>query len=204
MAQMVGRWRPYLHETDEQIVEWAQQGDSVATEYLLYRYRNLVRQVVKPYFMAGAEKEDLLQVGMIGLWRAIMDFKPDRKTAFPVFARVCIQRHILSAVKNALRQQHLPLNTSLLFSTVTEQGLDLVERLPAEGSDLETQLMEVESRCELEQQLQHRLSAFEHQVLQAYCAGKSYQEIAGELQCSKKAIDNALRRIKKKIRKQLE
>src|SRR5579884_3745372 len=107
---------------DAEIVEQAQKGDRAASEYLLYKYRNLVRTKVKSYFLVGAEREDLLQVGMIGLWQAIVDFRVDRAIAFPAFAKVCIQRHIITAIKTATRQKQMPLNTSLSLESPSEDS----------------------------------------------------------------------------------
>src|SRR5262245_35658732 len=105
---------------DREIVAFAQRGEEAASEYLLYKYRNLVRTKVKSYFLVGAEKEDLLQVGMIGLWQAIVDFKPEKATSFPAFAKVCIHRHIITAIKAATRQKQIPLNTSLSLEVPSE------------------------------------------------------------------------------------
>src|SRR5437763_9215364 len=107
---------------DREIVERAQAGDEQAAEYLRYKYRNLVRTKVKSYFLVGAEKEDLLQVGMIGLWQAIVDFRSERAISFPAFAKVCIQRHIITAIKTATRQKQMPLNTSLPLESPSEDS----------------------------------------------------------------------------------
>src|SRR5688572_16423664 len=98
---------------DSYVVSKAQRGYQDAAEHLLYKYRNLVRSKVKSYFLVGAEREDLLQVGMIGLWQAIVDYKPAKATSFPAFAKVCIHRHIITAIKAATRQKQIPLNNSL-------------------------------------------------------------------------------------------
>src|SRR5919197_2933831 len=103
----------YMGMPDSQVVAWAQRGYRDAAEHILYKYRNLVRSKVKSYFLVGAEREDLLQVGMIGLWQAIVDYRHDKATSFPAFAKVCIHRHIITAIKAATRQKQLPLNTSL-------------------------------------------------------------------------------------------
>src|SRR5437016_9212875 len=116
-SQAVSR---YTGWPDSQIVRWAQCGHQDAAEHLLYKYRNLVRSKVKSYFLVGAEREDLLQVGMIGLWQAIVDFKPAKATSFPAFAKVCIHRHIITAIKAATRQKQIPLNTSLSLEVPSE------------------------------------------------------------------------------------
>src|SRR5437588_517843 len=122
---------------DREIVARAQFGDEQASEYLLYKYRNLVRTKVKSYFLVGAEKDDLLQVGMIGLWQAIVDFRIERAISFPAFAKVCIQRHIITAIKTATRQKQMPLNTSLsLEAPADDPGHDrsLPDILPASAA----------------------------------------------------------------------
>ncbi|MBM3460452.1 MAG: sigma-70 family RNA polymerase sigma factor, partial [Armatimonadetes bacterium] len=110
----------YAGLPDARVVALAQRGYEDAAEHLLYKYRNLVRSKVKSYFLVGAEREDLLQVGMIGLWQAIVDYKPAKATSFPAFAKVCIHRHIITAIKAATRQKQLPLNTSLSLEVPSE------------------------------------------------------------------------------------
>src|SRR3954465_4236046 len=105
---------------DREMVERAQRGDEAASEHLLYKYRNLVRSKVKSYFLVGAEREDLLQVGMIGLWQAIIHYEAEKAPSFPAFAKVCIHRHIITAIKAATRQKQLPLNTSLSLEIPSE------------------------------------------------------------------------------------
>src|SRR5918997_2861698 len=118
---MVGiAWSKYAEMPDSEVVAWAQMGRQEAAEHFLYKYRNLVRTKVKSYFLVGAEKEDLLQVGMIGLWQAIVDFRCDKAISFPAFAKVCIQRHIITAIKTATRQKQMPLNTSLSLESPSE------------------------------------------------------------------------------------
>ncbi len=188
---------------DRDIVERAQRGDETAAEYLLYKYRNLVRTKVKSYFLVGAEKEDLLQVGMIGLWQAIIDFRCDKAISFPAFAKVCIQRHIITAIKTATRQKQMPLNSSLsLESPAEDSGPDwnLSDIIPAtETQDPEDLVIQGEDTKVLHEMLQQVLSDFEWSVLAGYQIGKSYREIACELHCKTKSVDNALARIKRKV-----
>ncbi|MDE2126183.1 MAG: RNA polymerase sporulation sigma factor SigH [Armatimonadetes bacterium] len=188
---------------DRDVVERAQRGDESASEFLLYKYRNLVRTKVKSYFLVGAEKEDLLQVGMIGLWQAIIDFRSDKAISFPAFAKVCIQRHIITAIKTATRQKQMPLNTSLsLESSNDDTGTDwnLSDIIPCtESQDPEDLLIEGEDTRVLHEMLQQMLSEFEWRVLAGYQLGKSYREIADELRCKTKSVDNALARIKRKV-----
>jgi RNA polymerase sporulation-specific sigma factor len=193
----------YADMADREIVHRAQRGEESASEYLLYKYRNLVRTKVKSYFLVGAEKEDLLQVGMIGLWQAIVDFRCDKAISFPAFAKVCIQRHIITAIKTATRQKQIPLNTSLsLESPAEDSGPDwnLSDIIPAtESQDPEDLVIQGEDTKVLHEMLQQMLSEFEWHVLVGYQIGKSYREIACELRCKTKSVDNALARIKRKV-----
>lgn len=193
----------YAEMQDREIVARAQSGEEQAAEYLLYKYRNLVRTKVKSYFLVGAEKEDLLQVGMIGLWQAIVDFRVDRAISFPAFAKVCIQRHIITAIKTATRQKQMPLNTSLsLESPAEDSGHDwnLSDILSSsEALDPEELVLQSEDTKLLHEKLQQVLSTFEWRVLAGYQVGKSYREIATELRCKTKSVDNALARIKRKV-----
>jgi RNA polymerase sporulation-specific sigma factor len=188
---------------DFNVVNMAQAGVEEASEYLLYKYRNLVRNRVRSYFLVGAEKEDLLQVGMIGLWQAIIDYSPDKAISFPAFARICIQRHIITAIKTATRQKQIPLNTSLSLESPTDDSSSewtLSDVLASdEMVDPEDLVMRREDSKNLQEMLQQMLSEFEWRVLARYKIGKSYREIAHELRCKTKSVDNALARIKRKV-----
>jgi len=189
--------------SDAQVIELAQAGIEGAAEFLLYKYRNLVRSKVRSYFLVGAEKEDLLQVGMIGLWQAIVDYRADKAISFPAFARICIQRHIITAIKTATRQKQIPLNTSLSLESSPDESSSewtLAEILTSEETvDPEELMLKREDSEMLQGMLQQMLSDFEWQVLAGYRVGKSYREIASELQCKTKSVDNALARIKRKV-----
>jgi len=189
--------------SDAQVIELAQAGIEGAAEFLLYKYRNLVRNKVRSYFLVGAEKEDLLQVGMIGLWQAIVDYRADKAISFPAFARICIQRHIITAIKTATRQKQIPLNTSLSLESSPDESSSewtLAEILTSEETvDPEELMLKREDSEMLQGMLQQMLSDFEWQVLAGYRVGKSYREIASELQCKTKSVDNALARIKRKV-----
>jgi len=188
---------------DAEVVEVAQAGIEEASEYLLYKYRNLVRNKVRSYFLVGAEREDLLQVGMIGLWQAIVDYRADKAISFPAFARICIQRHIITAIKTATRQKQIPLNTSLSLESPTDESSSewtLSDILTSEETvDPEELVLKREDSKLLHDMLQQMLSDFEWRVLAGYKVGKSYREIATELQCKTKSVDNALARIKRKV-----
>jgi RNA polymerase sporulation-specific sigma factor len=190
--------------SDEELVRRAQKyGDQEATEFLLYKYRNLVRSKVKSYFLVGAEREDLLQVGMIGLWEAIMDFRPDRDTSFACFAKVCIQRQMISAIKTATRQKQTPLNSSISLEASTtgdRRERPLPEMIACQREiDPASIVLGSEGKRLLQQSLRRELSPFEWDVLAAYQTGRSYKEMASDLGCKVKSIDNALSRIRRKL-----
>jgi RNA polymerase sporulation-specific sigma factor len=188
---------------DQQIVRRAQMGDEMAAEYLLYKYRSLVRTKVRSYFLMGAEKDDLLQIGMIGLWQAIIDYRADKDISFLSFARICIERHVITAIKTATRQKQTPLNTSVSLeypSEDSESEWNLAEVLVADDTiDPEDLVLRREDSRRLQEMLRRLLSDFEWRVLSGYQVGKSYREIAAELRCKTKSVDNALARIKRKV-----
>jgi RNA polymerase sporulation-specific sigma factor len=193
----------YADCADHEVIARAQGGEDAASEYLLYRFRNLVRTKVNSYYLVGAEKEDLFQVGMIGLWQAIVDFRPDRAISFPAFAKICITRHIITAIKTATRQKQMPLNRSLSLESPSEEATfpwaprDIIPI--GARFDPEELVLKREDTKLLHETIQRMLSDFEWRVLSGYKSGKSYREIAGDLSCKTKSIDNALVRIKRKV-----
>lgn len=193
----------YALLSDQEIVKIAQAGDEQAAEYLLYKYRGLVRTKVRSYFLMGAEKEDLLQIGMIGLWQAIVDYRPEKDISFISFARICIERHVITAIKTATRRKQTPLNTSVSLeypSDDNDSEWNLADVLVSDNTvDPEELVLKREDKARLEHMLRRMLSDFEYRVLTGYQVGKSYREIACELQCKTKSVDNALARIKRKI-----
>ena len=193
----------YVALTDQDIVRIAQAGDEQASEFLLYKYRSLVRTKIRSYVLMGAEKEDLLQVGMIGLWQAIVDYRPEKEISFISFARICIERHVITAIKTATRQKQTPLNTSVSLeypSDDNDSEWNLAEILVSSDTvDPEELVLQREDNSRLQDMLRRMLSDFEWQVLSGYQVGKSYREIACDLHCKTKSVDNALARIKRKI-----
>lgn len=193
----------YSNLSDQEIVRVAQAGAQSAAEHLLYKYRSLVRTKVRSYFLLGAEKEDLLQIGMIGLWQAILDYRSDKDISFLSFARICIERHVITAIKTATRQKQSPLNMSVSLeypSDDSESEWNLAEILVSDDTvDPEELVLRREDSRRLHDMLRRLLSDFEWRVLAGYQVGKSYREIACELQCKTKSVDNALARIKRKI-----
>ena len=197
--------RPLVELSDEVLVRGAQEsGDREACEYLLRKYRNLVKAKVKSYFLVGAEREDLIQIGMIGLWEAITDFRADRHTSFACFAKVCIQRQMISAIKAATRQKQTPLNSSVSLEASPNgdenDDSSLLDVVTARtDTDPEALVLGIEGERLLQQSLREQLSPFEWQVLTEYRMGKSYKEMACGLTCKVKSIDNALSRIRRKL-----
>ncbi len=195
--------------SDERLAQLSQAGDSEATEYLLSKYRTLVRRKARTYFLIGADSEDIVQEGMIGLFKAVRDYKEDRQSGFRAFAELCITRQIITAIKMATRQKHAPLNTyvslnrPLGFEEYELTLLDIVSR-EEQGLDPEEIFIHREQFSDLGTKLMGILSALERKVLSLYIRGKSYQEIGAVLGKEPKSIDNALQRIKHKIQKNVE
>jgi len=193
----------YERLPDHIVVKLAQAGDVSASEFLLYKYRSLVRTKIRSYFLVGAEKDDLLQIGMIGLWQAIMDYSPDKDISFLSFARICIERHVITAIKTATRRKQVPLNSAVSLECCAEEtdaDFNLTEVLVS-GSFLDPEELVIrrEDGRELREALRTLLSRFEWEVLKRYNVGKTYREIASDLECNTKSIDNALGRIKRKM-----
>jgi len=188
---------------DQDIVGLAQASDVCASEYLLYKYRGLVRTKTRSYFLAGGDREDLLQIGMIGLWQSIMDYSPDRRISFLSFARICIERHVITAIKTATRRKQSPLNNAVSLDYCTEEPdseFNLSEVLVSDVEmDPEELLLQSENARRRREILKRLLSEFEWEVLTCYNRGRSYCEIARELACNTKSVDNALGRIKRKV-----
>ncbi len=203
-----GREEGFAALTDEQVVERASAGDEEALEYLLNKYKNFVRSKARSYFLIGADHEDIVQEGMIGLFKAIRDFREDKLSSFRAFAELCITRQIITAIKTATRQKHIPLNSyvSLNRPIYDEESDRTLLDVLAEGRVVspEELLISREDYSSIESRIGQVLSDLEQQVLRAYLDGKSYQEIAKDLNRHVKSIDNALQRVKRKLEKALE
>ena len=193
----------YEELADEQVVELSAEGDKMATEYILAKYKNLVRYRAKLYFLAGADREALVQEGMIGLFKAIRDFDATKQASFRGFAEMCIKRQIITAVKTAARQKHMPLNSYVSLSKPVyedESERTLVDMLvEREAVDPEEMFLRREKAEAFEAEIARKLSSLEQSALSLYLGGMNYQEIAVELDRSPKSIDNALQRIKRKL-----
>jgi RNA polymerase sporulation-specific sigma factor len=190
--------------SDEDLVERQRQGDTVALETLLNKYRNFTRMKARSYFLIGADKDDIVQEGMIGLYKAIRDFNPERLTSFRAFAEICITRQIITAIKTATRQKHIPLNSYVSLSKPLaaddDQDRSLADVLhTANVTDPAELLISSEEMKSIKMCFNEILSDFEADVLHLYVEGKSYQEISVHLGRHVKSVDNALQRIKRKV-----
>ncbi len=197
----------FTTRTDENIAELAKKGDAAASDYLIQKYRNLVKARAHSYFLVGADKEDIVQEGMIGLYKAIRDYEPSRKVTFKAFAELCITRQIITAIKTATRQKHVPLNSYVSFNKPvyadeSERTLqDVLTGLRAMNP--EELIISRESYEDIEMKMNEVLSELEWQGLIAYLDGKSYREMSVELGRREKSIDNALQRVKRKVEEYL-
>ncbi|RAP73247.1 RNA polymerase sporulation sigma factor SigH [Paenibacillus montanisoli] len=198
----------YDCKTDEDIVETVREGDGEALEYLINKYKNFVRAKARSYFLIGADREDIVQEGMIGLYKAIRDFKGDKLASFKAFAELCITRQIITAIKTATRQKHIPLNSYVsLDKPIYDEDSDrtLLDVIcGTRVSDPEELIINQEEFVGLEDKMSEILSDLERKVLMLYLDGRSYQEIAVDLDRHVKSIDNALQRVKRKLERYLE
>ncbi|MPZ93015.1 MAG: RNA polymerase sporulation sigma factor SigH [Actinobacteria bacterium] len=193
---------------DTELVEQARYGEERAIEVLLARYRNFARSKARSYFLAGSEREDVVQEGMIGLFKAIRDFDLQQKTPFPAFAELCISRQILTAIKTANRRKHHPLNSSVSLDAPAYEDNDassVADHLmsPKRTSDPAELVISAEEIEALRTSMNRNLTELEGEVLTLYMDGKSYEEIAGTLGNHVKSIDNALQRIKRKLQRHI-
>jgi len=190
---------------DEEVVIEAQNRNVRAQEYLINKYKNFVKAKAKSYFLIGADKEDIYQEGMIGLYKAIRDFKADRLSSFRAFAEICVTRQIITAIKTATRQKHIPLNTYIsLNKPIYDEESDrtLLDVLSGvKITDPEELVISREEVISIQNEIGEVLSELEMEVLMSYLDGKSYQEIACDLDRHAKSIDNALQRVKRKLEK---
>lgn len=200
--------RNYEMMEDEDIVNDARDGNGDALEYLIHKYRNFVRAKARSYFLIGADREDIIQEGMIGLYKAIRDFRDDKLASFRAFAELCITRQIITAIKTATRQKHIPLNSYIsLNKPIYEEDSDrtLMDVIStARISDPEEMIINREEFGDIEEKMGEILSDLEWKVLMSYLDGRSYQEIAVELKRHVKSIDNALQRVKRKLERYLD
>ncbi|MBK3496610.1 RNA polymerase sporulation sigma factor SigH [Viridibacillus sp. YIM B01967] len=198
----------YEQYTDEELVGMIHSGDSEGLDFLITKYKSFVRMKVKSYFLIGADKEDIVQEGMIGLYKAIRDFKGDKLSSFKAFAELCITRQIITAIKTATRQKHIPLNSYIsldkpIFDEESQRTLmDVLTGSVVD--DPEELIIHREEFSYMEEKIGEILSDLERQVLALYLDGQSYHEISAELNRHVKSIDNALQRVKRKLERHLD
>jgi RNA polymerase sporulation-specific sigma factor len=194
--------------SDEDLIEHVRSGDESALDQLIERYKAFVRAKARSYFLIGADREDIVQEGMIGLYKAIRDYRDDKLASFKAFAELCVTRQIITAIKTATRQKHVPLNSYIsldkpIYDEESERTLlDIISG--AVVADPEELMIHREEFDAIEIQMKKLLSELERDVLILYLDGRSYQEIAEDLSRHVKSIDNALQRVKRKLEKYLE
>ncbi len=202
------KYLEFEEKNDEEIAIEAKSGNVIAQEYLINKYESFVKTKAKSYFLIGADREDIYQEGMIGLYKAIRDFNPEKLSTFKAFAELCVTRQIITAIKTATRQKHIPLNTYIslnkpIYEEESERTLlDVLAGLKI--TDPEELVISQEEKIRIEDEIEKVLSKLELKVLNSYLDGKSYQEIACDLDRHAKSIDNALQRVKRKLEKCLD
>ena len=200
----------YKNMSDEELLEAIKKDDTQALDFLICKYKDLVNSKVNKYFIIGAEKEDIIQEGLIGLYKAIKDYKQDKQNSFKSFANLCIERQLITAIKSSNRRKHMPLNSYLSLNMTAYEN---------EDGNNETQVMDVldtniiedpldtitkkEYMSNVENIIDNSLSDFEKKVLNRYIQGESYVKIAEKLDTPVKSVDNAIQRIRKKTAKSL-
>ena len=204
MARISAQSQGQVQVEDGYLIALAKQGDATAYDRIVRRYYGFVRLKASSYFLAGGDSDDLIQEGLVGLYKAVRDYRTDRESSFRNFAELCITRQIITAVKTATRNKHTPLNQYVSFSATPASASDgeptLDEVIP--GPSVDDPISQVISSEELRALigcLSTALSDLESRVLSLYLDGRSYEEIAGLLDCDAKTVDNALQRVKRKV-----
>ncbi|MCD8129902.1 MAG: sigma-70 family RNA polymerase sigma factor [Lachnospiraceae bacterium] len=200
-------WENYRELSDEALIEKYRAGDPQVADFLMNKYKNMVRSQAKDLYMPGADSEDLLQEGMIGLFKAVRDFRPEQGAAFSTFAYLCVSRQMLTAVRASAREKHEPLNNYISLTGQEDSSSPGGKEAILGGEDRvnpEQLLLEREDMEQLEAVLTQKLSAMEKEVLDLYVSGLSQREIAGRLGRKEKSVDNALRRVRTKLRGTLQ
>lgn len=198
----------YKDMSDEDLITIIKSGDKSALEFLISKYKELVNMKVSKFFMIGAEKEDIIQEGLIGLFKAVKSYNPEKQNSFKTFANLCIERQLITAIKTSNRQKHMPLNSYLSLNTTAyeeDEDSNLIDIFDAHQMEdpLDT-ITKKEYYQTVENAIDKSLSDFEKQVLNRYMQGESYVQIAEKLETPVKSIDNAIQRIRKKAIKNIE
>ena len=186
---------------DEELLRRAQNGEKKLEEFLIDKYKGMVRKKAHAMFLIGGEQEDLIQEGMIGLFRAVRDYRPSKNASFATFASLCVERQIYKAIEISGRQKHRPLNS---YISLSEENSPLKNTEDTKQQNPEEIIIDRESTNLMQEKIKERLSPFENQVLRAYLEGKDYHQIARQMEKSPKSIDNALQRIRNKIHDLME
>ena len=198
----------YESVSDEELLSMQRAGDKRAEDTLYARYKQIVRSKARTYFLIGADREDIIQEGMIGLYKAVLDYQTDRQASFRSFAELCITRQIISAIKSATRKKHMPLNSYISFNRSVFDGDNerpLIDVLTSTRmTDPEEVLIGRENYAAVADSIEHSLSKLEQNALGFYLDGYSYQQIADALGVTTKSVDNAIQRVKKKLEARLQ
>jgi len=191
----------YKDLTDEELIDMLRKGNTEIADYIMEKYKPLVRKKTNAMYLIGGETEDLIQEGMIGLFKAVRDFNPEREVSFFTFAEICIMRQLYSALEASNRKKHIPLNTYISFSDQNESdGVNLEQLITEQTISPEQMLIEREGKQEFFDKLEEKLSPMERKVLYLYLEGSSYTQIAEDMGKAPKSIDNTLQRIRGKIK----
>ncbi len=191
----------YNNYTDEELIKKLREGDTEIADYIMEKYKPLVRKKTNAMYLIGGETEDLIQEGMIGLFKAVRDYNPEKETSFFTFAELCIVRQLYSALEASNRKKHIPLNNYVSFSaTEDSEGINLEQMITSRTESPEQMLIEQERKEEFFDRLEEKLSSMEKKVLYLYLDGNGYTQIAEMMQKSPKSIDNTLQRIRGKIK----
>ena len=190
----------YTNYTDEELISMLRAGDAEIADYIMEKYKPLVRKKTNAMYLIGGETEDLIQEGMIGLFKAVRDFDPAKEVAFFAFAEICITRQLYSALEASNRKKHIPLNTYVSFSNQEEDGVNLEQIVTEQTLSPEQVMIERERKQEFFKKLDEKLSPMERKVLYLYLEGSSYTKIAEDLEKTPKSIDNTLQRIRGKVK----
>lgn len=195
----------YTQMTDEKLIENIKNDDHIALNCLMERYNDIVNIKANKFFMVGAEKEDIIQEGMIGLYKAVKSYDIEKQNSFKTFANMCIERQLITAVKNSNRQKHIPLNSSVSLNAAAyddNEDVDKIDVLDIKTLDDPSEIIAEREYFEsMENKIKEALSEFELQVLHEYEKGKSYADIAIKLNAKVKSVDTAIQRIRKKANK---
>lgn len=193
----------YAKHSDENLILLIREGNQDATEYLLKKYSPLVKKSIRTLYLIGADTEDLSQEGMIGLFKAIQNYEAGRDATFYTYAKICIDRQIYSAIKASNRKKHSPLNSYIsLYANIGESEAELIDNLEAgNDSNPEHIVLDRENTSLFQQKLEAKLSKLEREVLHQYMQGKSYADIGAVLGKPAKSVDNAVQRIREKVKK---